>query len=109
MKEVQTIQTQMRRGVLEFCILLIINKEPVYVSDILKELQKADLLVVEGTVYPLLNRLRSEGLLAYSWKESKSGPPRKYYSLTHTGAQYLEKLTDIWSNLTESITSLIKK
>lgn len=109
MKEVQTIQTQMRRGVLEFCILLIINKEPVYVSDILKELQKADLLVVEGTVYPLLNRLRSEGLLAYDWKESKSGPPRKYYSLTHAGVQYLEKLTTIWSNLTESITSLIKK
>lgn len=109
MKEVQTIQTQMRRGVLEFCILLIINKEPVYVSDILKELQKADLLVVEGTVYPLLTRLKDEGLLAYDWQESKSGPPRKYYSLTRAGTQYLEKLTAMWSNLTDSITSLIKK
>lgn len=109
MKEIQTIQTQMRRGVIEFCILLIINKEPVYVSDILKELQKADLLVVEGTVYPLLNRLKTEGLLSYDWQESKSGPPRKYYSLTQAGAEYLDQLKDTWNTLTHSITSLIQK
>lgn len=109
MKEIQTIQTQMRRGVLEFCILLIINKEPVYVSDILKQLQEADLLVVEGTVYPLLSRLKSDGLLSYDWQESKSGPPRKYYSLTSTGQEYLTQLTDVWGTLTTSITSLMQK
>ncbi len=101
-------KNQMRKGMLEFCTLLIIEKDKAYVSKIVSELKVADLLVVEGTLYPLLSRLKSQGLLEYSWEESKSGPPRKYYELTEEGTKTLTDLKGIWKELIGSINSLIK-
>lgn len=101
-------KAQMRRGMLEFCTLLIISRDKVYASDILNELKKADLIVVEGTLYPLLSRLKSEKLLDYAWKESVSGPPRKYYTLTAEGKEKLAQLKATWKSLTESITTLLQ-
>lgn len=105
--ELDSVKTQMRKGTLEFCILLIISKGQVYSSDILKELKTANLLVVEGTLYPLLSRLKSEKLLSYTWKESESGPPRKYYELTEKGRESLKSSKDSWKELSKSIESLI--
>ena len=99
----------MRKGILEFCILLIISKEEIYPSDILKELKDFDLIVVEGTLYPLLSRLKDGGLLEYKWVESKAGPPRKYYRLTESGRQTLKALEKNWDQLSKSIKSLISK
>ena len=107
MESLENTKAQMRKGILEFCILLIISKGEVYSSDILKDLKKADLIVVEGTLYPLLSRLKGLGLLHYSWKESEEGPPRKYYTLTEKGEQNLEQLKKTWSKLKSSINSLI--
>lgn len=98
----------MRKGMLEFCTLLIIEKDKAYASKIITQLKMADLLVVEGTLYPLLSRLKSQGLLEYSWEESRSGPPRKYYELTNEGKKTLENLKKIWKELIQSINSLIK-
>jgi PadR family transcriptional regulator, regulatory protein PadR len=100
--------SQMRKGLLEFCTLLIISRGEVYASDILQELKQADLIVVEGTLYPLLSRLRSEGYLSYRWQESESGPPRKYYSLTDTGKPMLSHLKSTWKTLSSSINHLTK-
>ncbi len=100
------IKSQMRKGSLEFCILLIISKGEVYASDILKELKAADLIVVEGTLYPLLSRLKGLELLHYIWKESEEGPPRKYYTLTAKGEKNLEQLKDTWLKLKNSINKL---
>jgi len=105
----ENTKAQMRKGILEFCVLLIIAKDKVYVSDIIQELLMADLLVVEGTLYPLLARLKNAGLLAYDWEESPSGPPRKYYSLTPEGRKFLRELESTWNNLDISIGKLIKK
>lgn len=102
----ENTKAQMRKGILEFCILLIISKGEVYASDILKGLKTADLLVVEGTLYPLLSRLRGLGLLGYTWKESEEGPPRKYYTLTAKGEKNLGQLKKTWSQLKNSIDSL---
>lgn len=104
----ENTKAQMRKGSLEFCIMLIISKGEVYASDILRHLKSADLIVVEGTLYPLLSRLKSSQLLEYTWKESESGPPRKYYTLTDKGKKNLEQLKQTWSKLTKSINSLIK-
>ncbi len=104
----ETHKNQMRKGMLEFCTLLIIEKDKAYASKIITQLKLADLLVVEGTLYPLLSRLKSQGLLEYSWEESKSGPPRKYYELTNEGKKTLEDLKKIWKELIQSINSLIK-
>ncbi|HLP86758.1 MAG TPA: PadR family transcriptional regulator [Candidatus Paceibacterota bacterium] len=104
----ENTKAQMRKGSLEFCIMLIISKGEVYASDILRDLKNADLIVVEGTLYPLLSRLKSSELLQYTWKESESGPPRKYYTLTDKGKKNLEQLKHTWSKLTKSINSLIK-
>jgi PadR family transcriptional regulator, regulatory protein PadR len=103
------MESQMRKGVLEFCILLIIARGRVYASEILVELKKADMIVVEGTLYPLLSRMRSAGYLEHTWEESKSGPPRKYYSLTDAGKKNLSELQATWHNLVSSIVSLNKK
>lgn len=100
---------QMRKGVLEFCILLIIAQGEVYASDILQGLKKADLLVVEGTLYPLLSRLRASGTVTYSWVESPAGPPRKYYTLTAAGRKTLAELTATWQRLNSTTHSLIKQ
>lgn len=105
--EFEEAKAQMRRGMLEFCTLLIISREKSYASDILKELKLANLIVVEGTLYPLLSRLRNEGLLEYVWKESPSGPPRKYYTLTTKGKGKLAELKITWKSLLESITTLL--
>lgn len=89
----------MRKGILEYCILSIISRGEIYASDIIGELKQARLLVVEGTLYPLLTRLKNNGLLSYSWKESTSGPPRKYYQITPAGLEVLNKLDTTWEEL----------
>lgn len=105
----ENIEAQARKGTLEFAILLIIAKGEVYANDILKQLAGSKLIVVEGTLYPLLTRLRNHELVEYLWKESLSGPPRKYYSLTEKGQKALKELKKSWTDLNRSINSLIKK
>jgi len=95
----ENTQTQMRKGILEYCILSIISRDETYASDIIAELKKAQLLVVEGTLYPLLTRLKNNGLLTYNWVESTSGPPRKYYALSDEGRKVLEQLDKTWHEL----------
>lgn len=95
----ENVTSQMRKGILEYCILLIINKKPVYVSDIISELKEAHLIVVEGTLYPLLSRLKNGGLLSYQWQESVQGPPRKYYELTDEGRGFLQELEGAWNDI----------
>jgi PadR family transcriptional regulator PadR len=107
----ENTQVQMRKGILEYCILHIISRGEVYASDMLEELTAAKMIVVEGTLYPLLTRLKNAGLLEYKWVESKSGPPRKYYKLTGEGTGFLNGLTDTWNDLvhsTEMITNRSK-
>lgn len=105
---VENTQSQMRKGFLEFPVLLIIGTSPTYAPDILKQLQKANLLVVEGTLYPLLSRLKRFGLVTYKWQESKSGPPRKMYTLTMEGRQVLMQLETSWKTLDTAVNTLIK-
>lgn len=100
---------QMRKGVLELCVLSVISDKEVYTSDILSTLKDAELLVVEGTLYPLLTRLKNDGILKYRWEESTSGPPRKYYSLTENGRVILQSLTDYWLKFTESVNKLLNQ
>ncbi|PRD48847.1 PadR family transcriptional regulator [Sphingobacterium haloxyli] len=95
----ENTQTQMRKGILEYCILSIISRGEIYASDIIGELKKAQLLVVEGTLYPLLTRLKNNQLLSYTWKESTSGPPRKYYQVTAEGRAVLARLDVTWKEL----------
>ena len=101
--KVENTQVQMRKGILEFCILEIIARGEVYASDMLEELTAARMIVVEGTLYPLLTRLKNAGLLDYTWKESTSGPPRKYYTLTEAGQEFLHQLRLTWEEVQESI------
>ena len=101
--------TQMRRGVLELCVLSIISDQEVYTSDIIEAMKDAELIVVEGTVYPLLTRLKNEGVLNYKWTESTSGPPRKYYSLSDEGKEMLQQLTQTWTELSNSVNKLLNK
>ena len=98
----------MRRGVLELCILSIISEEEVYTSDIIKKLKAFEMLVNEGTVYPLLTRLKNAGLLQYYWKESTSGPPRKYYQITELGSDFLKGLLETWNQLVNAVNSSTK-
>ena len=98
----------MRKGILEYCILHIIARGETYASDMLDELTAAKMIVVEGTLYPLLTRLKNSGLLEYKWVESKSGPPRKYYKLTNIGEKFLHGLTETWDDLVNS-TEMIRK
>lgn len=107
--DVANTKAQMRKGILEFCILLIISEDKTYTNDILQELRQADLIVVEGTIYPILNRLKNAGLLTYDWSESKNGPPRKYYSITTQGKAFLRQLLSTWESLDHSINALLKK
>lgn len=102
--------SQMRKGVLELCILAIISRSgDVYASDILDRLKEAELIVVEGTLYPLLTRLKNDGLLSYRWEESKSGPPRKYYQITPEGDALFAELTTGWNELVVAVDQLLKK
>ena len=104
---VENTQVQMRKGILEFCILHIISRGEVYASDMLEELTSAKIMVVEGTLYPLLTRLRKAGLVDYKWVESNSGPPRKYYTLTPDGQGFLSTLSTTWEELVRSTHSII--
>ena len=97
------IKSQMRKGLLEYCILSIINLDEAYASDILETLKDAQLVVVEGTVYPLLTRMKNEGLLSYRWQESTEGPPRKYYALTDEGRNLLSQLNEEWQSICQAI------
>lgn len=101
--KIENTKAQMRKGVLEYCILSILNNGEAYTSDILKSLKEAKMLVVEGTIYPLLTRLKNAGLLTYRWEESLSGPPRKYYDLTETGRLFLKELNTTWLELQEAV------
>ncbi|HNR08817.1 MAG TPA: PadR family transcriptional regulator [Saprospiraceae bacterium] len=96
-------KAQLRKGVLELCILAIIHEQPVYPSDIIKRLKASELIVVEGTLYPLLNRLKDAGYLEYNWQESRSGPPRKYYQITDHGRQLYQELYQSWKELVHSV------
>jgi len=106
--KIENTKAQMRKGVLEFCILSILQGGESYTSEILTQLKDAKLLVVEGTVYPLLTRLKNAGLLSYRWEESTSGPPRKYYGLTETGKIFLTGLNSTWSDLVKAVNLVTK-
>ena len=103
---VDNAKSQMRKGMLEYCVLLLLSKEPSYASDIIVRLKEAKLIVVEGTLYPLLTRLKNDGLLSYEWRESTQGPPRKYYSLTTDGEAFLRGLDEAWSELANTVNHL---
>jgi PadR family transcriptional regulator PadR len=101
--KIENTKAQMRKGVLEYCILSILRENDKYASEILQSLKEAKLLVVEGTIYPLLTRLKNAGLLNYRWEESTSGPPRKYYALTETGKIFLKELSTTWEELSNAV------
>jgi len=105
----ENLQIQMRKGVLELCILSILAKKDSYVPDIIEQLKEAKLIVVEGTLYPLMTRLKNEGFLSYNWVESRSGPPRKYYKLTPLGKVLLKDQKKSWDDLIESVNMIIQK
>lgn len=100
------IKSQMRKGYLEYCILLILRKKPAYASDIISELKDAKMIVVEGTLYPLLTRLKNSELLDYRWEESSQGPPRKYYEMTALGKSFLDELETAWDEINHVVTKL---
>ena len=102
----ENTKAQMRKGILEYCILLILSKKPLYASDIIGELKDAQMIVVEGTLYPLLTRLKNDGYLSYRWEESLQGPPRKYYELSEAGEKFLSELEISWSELVIAIQQL---
>lgn len=101
-------KAQMRKGVLEYCILLILSKHDAYASDIISKLRDSRMIVVEGTLYPLLTRQKNAGLLNYRWEESQQGPPRKYYTLTEAGRLFLQELDASWNELIDSVSALRK-
>ena len=104
---IENTKAQMRKGVLEFCILSILADGEHYPTEIIEKMKEARLLVVEGTLYPLLTRLKNDGLLAYRWEESTSGPPRKYFTLTDQGRENLAALVESWTELTESVNQIL--
>jgi len=101
--DLENTKAQMRKGILEYCILSVLSRNSCYASDIIKELKEAEVIVVEGTLYPLLTRQKNAGLLSYRWEESQQGPPRKYYELTDAGRTYLDDLDKSWKELVESV------
>jgi PadR family transcriptional regulator PadR len=101
--DLENTKAQMRKGILEYCILSILSRNSCYASDIIKELKESKVIVVEGTLYPLLTRQKNAGLLSYRWEESLQGPPRKYYELTVEGRKYLSDLHNSWDELVESV------
>ncbi|MCR4844847.1 MAG: PadR family transcriptional regulator [Bacteroidales bacterium] len=104
----ENVRSQMRKGVLEYCILCILSRKEAYASSILEELKKANMLVVEGTLYPLLIRQKNQGLLNYRWEESTQGPPRKYYVITEKGRTQLAEMDAAWQEMVSSIETLKK-
>lgn|SRR5574344_1416030 len=103
---VDNVKAQMRKGVLEYCIMSVLMKGDAYASDIIRRLKEAELIVVEGTLYPLLTRLKNAGLLNYRWEESTQGPPRKYYMLTDDGRNMLRDLDSSWQELVDTVAKL---
>lgn len=103
---IDNAKSQMRKGMLEYCVLLLLRRRSSYASDIIQQLKEADLLVVEGTLYPLLSRLKNDGLLAYEWQESTQGPPRKYYMLTADGERFLSELDTAWGEIANTVNIL---
>ncbi|HET6558540.1 MAG TPA: PadR family transcriptional regulator [Prolixibacteraceae bacterium] len=99
----ENTKAQMRKGVLEYCILLALSNKDQYVSDIIENLDKSKMIVVEGTLYTMLSRLKNEGYLGYRWEESQQGPPRKYYELTQTGKLFLNELENAWNELVDAV------
>lgn len=106
---IENTKAQMRKGVLEFCILCILSDGEHYPTEIIDKMKKAQLLIVEGTLYPLLTRLKNDGLLSYRWEESSAGPPRKYYSLTKEGNESLKELEVSWTELNQAVNNIIQK
>tara|TARA_B100001996_G_scaffold317087_1_gene260313 strand:+ start:2131 stop:2460 length:330 start_codon:yes stop_codon:yes gene_type:complete len=104
----ENFKTQIRKGLLEFCILQIISREEVYTADIIEELKNSRIIVVEGTVYPLLNRLKKLGYIQHVWRESNQGPPRKYYSITYNGTLHVKELLISWNEIDISVKTLLK-
>ena len=100
---IDNTKAQMRKGVLEMCILSLLSKDEMYTSDIIDKLKNSKLVVVEGTLYPLLTRLKNAGFLEYYWQESTAGPPRKYFRITPSGLQFLKDLQDSWSEINEAV------
>jgi len=101
--DLENTKAQMRKGILEYCILSVLSRNSCYASDIIKELKEAEVIVVEGTLYPLLTRQKNAGLLSYRWEESQQGPPRKYYELTKEGHTHLTELDKSWQELVASV------
>ena len=106
--KVENAKAQMRKGILEYCILLILERGDAYASDIIQQLKEAEMIVVEGTLYPLLTRHKNAGLLSYRWEESTQGPPRKYYALTDEGKEFLKELNVAWNELVDAIKNIGK-
>ena len=106
---IENTKAQMRKGILELCILSTIDNNPKYSSEILTRLKESKLLVVEGTLYPLLTRLKNAQLLEYHWEESNAGPPRKYFTITKEGKDFLKELNTSWSDLSNAVNTLIIK
>ncbi len=102
----ENVRTQMRKGVLEYCILTLLSKEDAYASSIISRLKKSNMIVVEGTLYPMLIREKNQGLLSYRWEESPQGPPRKYYSITDKGREQLALMDEAWRELITTIEQL---
>lgn len=100
---IENVKSQMRKGMLEYCILLLLQSKRAYVSEIINEFKNAKLILVEGTLYPLLTRLKNEGVLGYEWIESNQGPPRKYYYLTETGKMVLKELQKSWDEISSTV------
>ncbi len=105
----ENTKAQMRKGVLEYCILLVLKDKPQYAINILQVFKESKLIVVEGTLYPLLTRLKNDGLLTYKWEESNQGPPRKYYQLTDRGENFLNELENSWNELVGAVRLILKK
>ncbi len=106
---VDNIKAQMRKGILEYCILSILSEGDAYASVIISELKNSEMIVVEGTLYPLLTRQKNQGLLSYRWEESTQGPPRKYYSITDKGKAVLAELDSVWADLVNTIERIRNK
>lgn len=105
---VENVKSQMRKGVLEYCILSILSKKEAYASSMLEDLKAADMIVVEGTIYPMLIRQKNQGLLTYRWEESPQGPPRKYYSITEKGRDVLAQMDAEWADIVKTIETIKK-
>ena len=104
--DINNVKSQMRKGMLEYCILLLLKRQAAYANDIIQRLREAEMIVMEGTLYPLLTRLKKDGLLAYEWQESTQGPPRKYYKLTTDGEEALTQLNVSWEEISRTINFL---